>query len=168
MIFLALYLAFSGRREAKNKMKCPYCGSRDTEVVETRDSEDLETIRRRRECLKCSKRFTTYERIENVNLIVIKKDGKREQFNRDKLKAGIIRSCEKTKVSLIDIEKIITEIERELRNADSVEVDSKKIGQLVATRLKTLDKVAYIRFSSVFKRFVDVEDFEKEVKRLIK
>lgn len=149
-------------------MKCPYCGSKETEVVETRDSEDLETIRRRRECLKCAKRFTTYERIENVNLIVIKKDGKREQFDRDKLKAGIIRSCEKTKVSLEDIEKIVTEIERELRNADSVEVESKKIGQLVSAKLKTRDKVAYIRFSSVFKRFVDVEDFEKEVKRLIK
>jgi len=149
-------------------MKCPYCGSKETEVVETRDSEDLETIRRRRECLKCAKRFTTYERIENVNLIVIKKDGKREQFDRDKLKAGIIRSCEKTTVSLEVIEKIVTEIERELRNADSVEVESKKIGQLVSARLKTLDKVAYIRFSSVFKRFVDVEDFEKEVKRLIK
>jgi transcriptional repressor NrdR len=149
-------------------MKCPYCGNKDTEVVETRDSEDLETIRRRRECLKCNKRFTTYERIENINLIVIKKDGKREQFDRDKLKSGIIRSCEKTKVSLEDIEKIVTEIERELRGAESVEVESKKIGQLVSTRLKTLDKVAYIRFSSVFKRFVDVEDFEKEVQRLIK
>lgn len=149
-------------------MKCPYCGSRETEVVETRDSEDLETIRRRRECLKCNKRFTTYERIENVNLIVIKKDGKREQFDRNKLKAGIIRSCEKTKVSLEDIEKIVTEIERELRSADSVEVESKKVGQLVSAKLKTRDKVAYIRFSSVFKRFVDVEDFEKEVKRLIK
>lgn len=149
-------------------MKCPYCGSKETEVVETRDSEDLETIRRRRECLKCNKRFTTYERIENINLIVIKKDGKREQFDRDKLKAGIIRSCEKTTVSLDDIEKIVTEIERELRGEIGVEVESKKIGQLVATRLKSLDKVAYIRFSSVFKRFVDVEDFEKEVKRLIK
>ena len=149
-------------------MKCPYCGSKETEVVETRDSEDLETIRRRRECLTCNKRFTTYERIENVNLIVIKKDGKREQFDRDKLKAGIIQSCQKTTVTLSDIEKIVTEIERELRGADSVEVDSKKIGQLVSARLKTLDKVAYIRFSSVFKRFVDVEDFEKEVKRLIK
>src|ERR1700693_4965373 len=106
-------------------MKCPYCGSKDTEVVETRDSEDLETIRRRRECAKCSKRFTTYERIENINLIVIKKDGKREQFDRDKLKRGIIRSCEKTKVSLETIEKIVVEIERELRTADSVEVDSK-------------------------------------------
>lgn len=149
-------------------MKCPYCGSKETEVVETRDSEDLETIRRRRSCLKCEKRFTTYERVENVTLVVIKKEGKREQFNRDKLKNGIIRSCEKTTVSVEQIERIVTEIERELRGADSVEVESKKIGQLVATKLKKLDKVAYIRFSSVFKRFVDIEDFEKEVKRLIK
>ncbi|MBI2031656.1 MAG: transcriptional repressor NrdR [Candidatus Levybacteria bacterium] len=149
-------------------MKCPYCGSTETEVVETRDSEDLETIRRRRSCLTCDKRFTTYERVENINLVVIKKDGRREQFNRDKLKSGIIRSCEKTKVSLEDIERIVTEVERELRGADSLEIDSKKIGQMVATRLKKIDKVAYIRFSSVFKRFVDVEDFEKEVKRLIK
>lgn len=149
-------------------MRCPYCGSHDTEVVETRDNEDLETIRRRRECLKCEKRFTTYERVENINLVVIKKDGRREQFDRDKLKRGIIRSCEKTKVSVDDIEKIVTEAERELRGADSVEVESKKIGQMVAIKLKKIDKVAYIRFSSVFKRFVDVEDFEKEVKRLIK
>ena len=149
-------------------MKCPYCGSKDSEVVETRASEDVDTIRRRRECLKCEKRFTTYERIENVNLVVIKKDGKREQFDRDKLKSGIIRSCEKTKVSMEAIEKIVTEVERELRGADSVEVESKKIGQIVAMKLKKIDKVAYIRFSSVFKRFVDVEDFEKEVKRLIK
>ena len=149
-------------------MKCPYCGSTESEVVETRASEDVDTIRRRRECLKCKKRFTTYERIENVNLVVIKKDGKREQFDRDKLKSGIARSCEKTTVSMEDIEKIVTEIERELRGADSVEVESKKIGQMVATRLKKLDKVAYIRFSSVFKRFVDIEDFEEEVKKLIK
>ncbi|MDO8583297.1 MAG: transcriptional regulator NrdR [bacterium] len=149
-------------------MKCPYCGSNETEVVETRTSEDIDTIRRRRECLKCKKRFTTYERIENVNLVVIKKDGKREQFDRDKLKSGIIRSCEKTKVSLDDIEKIVAEIERELRSGDSVEVESKKIGQMVALRLKKIDKVAYIRFSSVFKRFVDIEDFQEEVKRLIK
>ncbi len=149
-------------------MKCPYCGSQETEVVETRDSEDLQTIRRRRACLKCEKRFTTYERIENINLVVIKKDGTREQFDRDKLKSGIIRSCEKTTVSMDQIEKIVTQAERELLNAESVEVESKKIGQMVAVRLKKLDKVAYIRFSSVFKRFVDIEDFEKEVKRLIK
>ena len=149
-------------------MKCPYCGLPETEVVETRNSEGLGTIRRRRECLKCEKRFTTYERVENINLVVIKKDGRREQFDRDKLKRGIIRSCEKTKVSMDDIERIVTEIERELRGEAGVEVDSKKIGQLVATRLKKIDKVAYIRFSSVFRRFVDVEDFEKELKRLIK
>lgn len=149
-------------------MKCPYCGSTESEVVETRASEDVDTIRRRRECLTCKKRFTTYERIENINLVVIKKDGKREQFDRDKLKNGIIRSCEKTTVSMEAIEKIVTEVERELRGADSVEVESKRIGQMVAIRLKKLDKVAYIRFSSVFKRFVDVEDFEEEVKRLIK
>ena len=148
-------------------MKCPYCGSSETEVVETRDSEDLETIRRRRACVKCEKRFTTYERVENVNLVVIKKDGKREQFNRDKLKSGILRSCEKTTVSVEDVEKIVTEIERELRGGESVEVDSKRIGQMVSGKLKKLDKIAYIRFSSVFKRFVDIEDFEKEVKKLI-
>lgn len=149
-------------------MKCPYCGSTESEVVETRASEDVDTIRRRRECLECKKRFTTYERIENVNLVVIKKDGKRQQFDRDKLKNGIMRSCEKTAVSMEAIEKIVTEIERELRGGDSVEVESKKIGQMVATRLKKIDKVAYIRFSSVFKRFVDIEDFQEEVKRLIK
>lgn len=148
-------------------MKCPYCGITDTEVVETRDSEDLETIRRRRECGHCSKRFTTYERIENINLIVIKKDGRREQFDRDKLKRGIIRSCEKTKVPLDVIEQIVSDIEMELRGEAGVEVESKKIGNMVAAKLKKLDKVAYIRFSSVFKNFVDVEDFEKEVKRLI-
>ena len=149
-------------------MKCPYCASTKTEVVETRDSEDLETIRRRRACTSCNKRFTTYERIENVHLVVIKKDGKREQFDRDKLKSGILRACQKTTVPTEEIEKIVAEIERELRGGETVEIESKKIGQMVAARLKKLDKVAYIRFSSVFKRFVDVEDFEKEVQRLIK
>lgn len=149
-------------------MKCPYCGSSENDVVETRDSEDLDTIRRRRECRKCQKRFTTYERVENINILVIKKDGKRQQFDRDKLKQGILKACEKTKVALEAIEKIVTEVEQELKGLESVEVDSKKIGQLAAGRLKKIDKVAYIRFASVFKRFVDVEDFEKEVKRLIK
>lgn len=149
-------------------MKCPYCGSTETEVVETRDSEDLDTIRRRRECQKCQKRFTTYERVETINIIVIKKDGKREQFDRDKLKQGILKACEKTTVAHAEIERIVIEIERELKGLESVEVESKKIGQMVAAKLKKLDKVAYIRFASVFKRFVDVEDFEKEVKRLIK
>src|SRR3989344_6255404 len=148
-------------------MKCPYCGNSETEVVETRDNEDLETIRRRRACLKCGKRFTTYERVENINLFVIKKDWKREQFNRDKLKGGILKACEKTVVSIDAIEKVVAEAERELRGGDSVEVESKKLGQIIANKLKKIDKVAYIRFSSVFRRLVDVEDFEKEVKRLI-
>jgi transcriptional repressor NrdR len=149
-------------------MKCPYCGSAETDVVETRDNDDLETIRRRRSCSHCDKRFTTYERVENVNLVVIKKDGRREQFSRDKLKGGILKASEKTTLPLETIEKIITEVERELRTADSVEITSALIGQMVADRLKKIDKIAYIRFSSVFKRFVDVEDFEKEVQRLIK
>lgn len=149
-------------------MKCPYCGSQESEVVETRDSEDLETIRRRRACLKCDKRFTTYERIENIHLVVIKKDGRREQFSRDKLKAGLANAAQKTKVSLEKIDKLVTEVERELRGGETLEIESKKIGQLVANKLKKIDKVAYIRFSSVFRRFVDVEDFEKEVRKLIK
>lgn len=149
-------------------MKCPYCASKQTEVVETRDNEDLETIRRRRACVTCGKRFTTYERIENIDLYVLKKDGRRELFSREKLKRGMITSTEKTKISLEAVEKMLTEIERELRSRDSVEIKSKEIGELVAKHLKTLDKVAYIRFSAVFKRFVDVEDFEKEVKKLVK
>lgn len=149
-------------------MKCPYCGSRETEVVETRDSEDLETIRRRRACTACSKRFTTYERVENIYLVVIKKDGKREQFSRDKLRNGLLQACEKTVVSVEAIEKIVLDVERELRGSNSLEVESSKIGQLAADKLKEIDKVAYIRFSSVFRRFVDIEDFEKEVKKLIK
>lgn len=149
-------------------MKCPYCGSNQTEVVETRDNIELGTIRRRRACLNCGKRFTTYERVENVNLYVIKKDGRREQFDRDKMKKGILTACDKTKVSVEQIEKIVDDIERELRNRDSVEVKSKEIGEMIAKRLKKYDQVAYIRFASVFRQFVDIEDFEREVKKLIK
>ncbi|KKS97863.1 MAG: ATP-cone domain-containing protein, transcriptional repressor NrdR [Candidatus Gottesmanbacteria bacterium GW2011_GWA2_43_14] len=148
-------------------MKCPFCNNSDTEVVETRDNEDLQTIRRRRECPKCNKRFTTYERIERVPLIVMKKDGRKEQFDRDKLKKGILKSCEKTMAGITEIDAIVGEVEKELRNMDTVEVDSKKIGQLVAQKLKKIDKIAYIRFASVFRRFVDVEDFEKELQKLL-
>src|SRR5258708_27382498 len=123
-------------------MKCPYCGNNQTEVVETRDNQDLGIIRRRRSCLNCGKRFTTYERIENVNLYVIKKDGRREQFDRDKLKKGILTACEKTKVSVDSVERIVTDMERDLRGRDSVEVRSKDIGDMIAKRLKKLDKVA--------------------------
>ena len=149
-------------------MRCPYCGARETEVVETRDSEDLETIRRRRNCQKCDRRFTTYERVENLHLVVIKKDGKRQPFSRDKLKGGLLKACEKTAVSVDQIEKIVAETEREIRSESGPEIESKIIGQMVADKLKQIDKIAYIRFSSVFRRFVDVEDFEKEVQKLIK
>lgn len=149
-------------------MHCPYCGSTETEVAETRVSEDDNTIRRRRSCSACNKRFTTYERIENVTLIVKKKEGTREQFNREKLKNGIIQATQKTSVTFEDINTIVDAVERELRNEDTVEIESKKIGQMVALRLKKIDKVAYIRFASVFKQFLDVEDFQKELARLIK
>lgn len=147
-------------------MHCPYCGSRESEVVETRESSDMDTIRRRRACLSCSKRFTTYERVEHVQLIVIKRDGRREQFKTEKLKTGLLKSCEKTVVPASTIEKIINEVARELRTMGSLEVKSELIGDMVAERLKKLDKVAYIRFASVFKRFVEAGDFEKEVKEL--
>ena len=148
-------------------MKCPFCFHLESKVLETRDSEDWETTRRRRECLKCEKRFTTYERVENSPLTVVKKDGKREVFSRDKLKLGLYKACEKTVVKSNHIEKIVDEVERELRLEDRTEVESRKIGNLVAKQLKKIDKIAYIRFASVFKRFVDVEEFEKEVKKLL-
>lgn len=140
---------------------------KNSEVVETRDSSDLDTIRRRRACMSCTKRFTTYERVENVQLVVIKRDGRREQFNREKLKGGLLRACEKTLVPADVIEKVVTDITRELRGLGSLEVESTIIGELVARELKKLDKVAYIRFASVFKRFMDAEDFEKEVQQLL-
>ncbi len=148
-------------------MKCAYCENTNTEVIETRDSEDLGTTRRRRECSKCTKRFTTYERVDSVPIIVIKKDGRKEQFEREKLQKGVLKACEKTMVGIEEINRIVDEVEKELRGLDGVEVESKKLGQMVATRLKKLDKIAYIRFASVFRRFLDVEDFEKELQKLL-
>lgn len=148
-------------------MKCPYCSFIDTEVIETRESEDLSVTRRRRGCGKCEKRFTTYERVESVPLTVLKKDERREQFDREKLTRGIWRASGKTTISTQNVEQIVSEVERELKTGDSTEIPSKKIGELVAKRLKKLDKIAYIRFASVFRRFVDIEDFEKEVKKLL-
>lgn len=135
--------------------------------METRDSEDLTVTRRRRSCPTCEKRFTTYERVETVPLTVIKKDDRRETFDREKLRMGIRRASGKTAVTAADVDRIVDEVERELIGGDTTEMSSKKIGELVAKRLKKLDKVAYIRFASVFRRFVDVEDFEKEVKKLL-
>lgn len=147
-------------------MKCPFCGINETEVIETRDSEDQTTTRRRRTCLRCQKRFTTYERVEVTPIIIIKKGGRREQFDRDKLRKGILKASEKTTVSLEKIEKLIDQVEKELINADSSEIESKKVGRIIARKLKHIDKLAYIRFSSVFKQFVDVEDLAKELQKL--
>lgn len=147
-------------------MFCIFCQNHNTEVIETRVSEDGTTIRRRRACSKCDKRFTTYERLEELPIIVIKRDGTRERFDREKLRRGLFKSCEKTIVTAEKIDRIINEVERELKEKDSMEIDSKVIGNLSAKRLKKIDKVAYIRFSSVFRRFVDLDDFEEELKKI--
>ncbi|MBD3164163.1 transcriptional repressor NrdR [Candidatus Woesearchaeota archaeon] len=145
-------------------MLCPYCLKGETKVVDSRDS--AEGVRRRRECLKCKRRFTSYERPEIIDLIVVKKDGRREAFDRTKLMNGIIRACEKTRVRVIQIERIADEIELELRNNDNVEVGSSDIGELVMSKLKQLDKIAYIRFASVYREFTDVDAFKKELRKL--
>ena len=147
-------------------MFCIFCQNHNTEVIETRVSEDGATIRRRRSCPKCDKRFTTYERVEELPIMVIKRDKTRERFDREKLRSGIIKSCEKTTVTAEKIDKIINEVERELKEKDTTEIESKTIGSLAAKRLKKIDKVAYIRFSSVFRRFVDLDDFEEELKKI--
>lgn len=148
-------------------MQCLFCQNPDTEVIETRISEEGSVVRRRRHCPKCEKRFTTYERVEELPILVIKRDGRRERFDREKLRRGLLKSAEKTTVSADQIEKVMAKIESEIKQLDATEVESKKIGDMAAKHLKKLDKIAYIRFASVFRRFVDVEDFEREVKKLL-
>ncbi|MFH1770917.1 MAG: transcriptional regulator NrdR [archaeon] len=148
-------------------MKCPFCGSDDTKVVETRETLE-EVTRRRRECLKCEKRFTTYERVEINPLIIVKKNNLRESFDRQKVRSGMLKACEKRPVSLEDIDRMVEEIESELRSADKAEVSSQKVGLLVMKKLKRLDKIAYIRFASVYREFRDIDDFEKELRKLIR
>ncbi len=149
-------------------MFCIFCKNDDTEVIETRLSEDGTTIRRRRECPKCKKRFTTYERVEELPILVIKRDGRRERFDREKLRRSIVLPSDKTTVTSQQIEEIIEEVEKELKEKETTEIESKEIGNLVAKKLKKVDKIAYIRFAAVFKRFLDLEDFEKEIKNLIR
>ena len=149
-------------------MKCPFCRHPKTRVVDKRNLEGLDTIRRRRECLTCGRRFSTYERIEWTGVSVIKKDGRRESFDRDKLLAGLLKACEKRPISREEIEKRVSGIEAELYNYGSREVPAQVIGELVMDRLKDLDKVAYIRFASVYREFTDLKSFEKELKTLKK
>lgn len=145
-------------------MKCPYCGNNDTDVIETRDGEGA--TRRRRECKKCGKRFTTYERVENIDLVVIKKDGRREKFDREKLRKGIVKATEKRPVGVDLIDSVVDEIEQDLRSKDTTEVGSRMIGNLVLKKLKKIDKVAYIRFASVYLDFGELADFEKVIEKL--
>lgn len=147
-------------------MKCPYCSNAETKVLDSRYSDSIESIRRRRECLECSKRFTTYERIEMLDLVVIKKDGRREDFSREKLMKGFLRACEKRPVSREEIERVVGEIESEVRNLEDVEVPSRMIGELVMDKLKNLDEVAYVRFASVYRSFKAVNQFMREIERL--
>ncbi|MFA5105542.1 MAG: transcriptional regulator NrdR [Candidatus Micrarchaeia archaeon] len=149
-------------------MRCPYCHHPETSVIDSRDADNLDTIRRRRECLKCKKRFTTYERVELVELLVIKKDGRREPYDRKKIMSGIERSCIKLPVSREQIDKAVDDIESTLRNGESTEVSSKEIGELVMKKLKRLNKVAYIRFASVYLNFVDISSFASELRDLKK
>lgn len=147
-------------------MKCPYCNFEETRVVDSRETEDLKTTRRRRECTVCKKRFTTYERLESEFLGVIKKDGRREAFDRDKITRSLLKACEKRPINIKTIEKLVDEIEDELRKEGEMEVSSKIIGEMVIDRLKKLDKVAYIRFASVYREFEDISQFVKEVNKL--
>lgn len=149
-------------------MKCPYCGSEENKVLDKRTSPDRKATRRRRECLSCKKRFTTYERVEVVDLVVIKKDGKREMFDRNKLKMGLMRACEKRPVKLEQIDRLLDKVENDLRKSKGTEIKSSVIGNMVMRRLKSLDKVAYIRFASVYREFTDIQSFQKELKRLLK
>ena len=148
-------------------MKCAYCGCTQSRVVDSRQSEDATTIRRRRECENCGRRFTTYERIELVPLMVVKKDQTREAFDVSKLRAGIVKACEKRPVPLEKIEEMVREIEQKLNSQAENEITSKMIGELVMDGLKKLDEVAYIRFASVYREFKDVDTFMDELKKLM-
>ena len=149
-------------------MKCPFCSFEESKVVDSRPTDEGERIRRRRECLSCTKRFTTYEMIESLPIIVIKKDKSREQFSREKLMNGLLRACEKRPVSIDTLDNLIDEIESTIQNSLDREVSSERIGQLTMEKLKDLDEVAYVRFASVYRRFKDVSSFMDELNMLLK
>lgn len=149
-------------------MKCPYCGFQESKVIDSRRLEEINSIKRRRECLSCEKRFSTYERVELAPLVVIKKNGDREQFDRQKLLRGIMHACEKRPVSIETMEKLVSEVETTLNNELMQEVESEKIGELVMDKLKEVDEVAYVRFASVYRQFRDINTFMEELQKLLK
>ena len=148
-------------------MRCPYCGFQESRVIDSRPAEDSTTIRRRRECLSCQKRFTTYEIIERVPLVVVKKGGTRQTFDKSKLIGGMLRACEKRPVAIDDIQRTADEIEQELQNSLEREVSTTEIGELVMKKLKDLDEVAYVRFASVYRQFKDINTFMDELTKLL-
>ncbi len=147
-------------------MKCHYCSHPETKVIDSRENEDV--TRRRRECLKCAKRFTTYEQVDAAPTYVIKKDGSREPFNAEKLRKGLLKACEKRPVSIEQINAVIAKLEAKVHNASNAEIASKALGEEVIRQIKRLDKVAYVRFASVYREFADVSDFKKEIQELVK
>lgn len=148
-------------------MKCPFCGFEETKVVDSRHSDDQLSIRRRRECLGCQRRFTTYETIEITPLVVVKRDGTRQSFDRNKVLNGMLRACEKRPVSLTDIESAVAEIESTLQNSLDHEIPSERIGELVMDKLKPLDEVSYVRFASVYRQFKDINSFLSELQKIL-
>ena len=150
-----------------NDMKCPYCGDENTRVIDSRSAEDGDSIRRRRQCDKCGKRFTTYEKIETIPVFVIKKDNSREPYDRAKIEKGIMLSCRKRPVKIEKITKMIDDIENTILNQDSKEVPSSFIGELIMENLRSLDQVAYVRFASVYREFQDVDTFMKELQNIL-
>jgi len=148
-------------------MKCPFCGFEESKVIDSRPTDEGERIRRRRECLNCQKRFTTYEIIENLPIIVVKRDNSREQFDRNKLINSLMRACEKRTVSLSTIENAVDEIESVIQNSLDREVSSKQIGELAMDKLKNIDEVAYVRFASVYRQFKDINTFMEELTKLL-
>ena len=148
-------------------MKCPFCGDQESKVVDSRRSEDGQSIRRRRECLRCQRRFTTYEIVETLPIIVVKRDGTRQNFDRNKILNSMIRAFDKRKVDISDLDRITTEIEQTIQNTLEREITTDKLGEMVMERIKPLDEVAYIRFASVYRRFQDVNSFVREVSRFL-
>ena len=148
-------------------MRCPYCSYQESKVVDSRHSDEGNSIRRRRECLSCQKRFTTYETVESLPVIVVKKDNSREPFDRDKILRGMVRASEKRPVAIADIEKAVNEIEQIVQNSLEREVSTDKIGELVMDRLKMLDEVAYVRFASVYRQFKDINSFMRELTKIL-
>ena len=148
-------------------MKCPHCGFQESKVVDSRHSEDGLSIRRRRECLSCQKRFTTYETVESLPIIVVKRDNSRQPFDRNKIMNGMLRACEKRPVSLEDLENVVNEIESLVQNSMEREVTTESIGEMVMERLKPLDEVAYVRFASVYRQFKDIHSFMQELTKIL-